>query len=357
MTDTTGGRVLVDLAQLRAECRKILEIAKAFSSLSGMVSLKNIGPNNEQTIKTAGREDLNRYRKKLSDNNAAIRSFLGATKSDETYLRIWDDALRKNYEYIYFPKMHIESLFSNMGRIAPNWNALPAHTLIKRYLKSAKADVIWAIWPEADIYSDIAVLWNLSFDLYAQLKAEFNHQKNREYSALVKALILNAYHFLEAFLNAAALNFWYHNRTRLDSSTLRLLLEWDEKKQQRAHLSLREKLLKYPRIIGGTSEPIFTEAHEDFQFITSIAMRMRHAQSHPSLRPDMAAGGIIDPAPLLEGSNIALAERAVDSAIRIAKEIAQVCYADQRWLYWLQERSAETGRFLTEETPKIFEVL
>jgi hypothetical protein len=308
--------------------------------------LQRSGAETEAAIDSADVRNLRQNKKKMEQNIATLRSFLGATEPDETYAVIRREALAEGWDYVILPKWKIEELFPRLSRYVPAWNRLPLHTLVYVYLEPREPGPTRVMWLEENTHSDMAALWNQSLASYGAAKTEVQQSgpygpRSREHVALVRLTIQAAYHFVEAFLNGAAFNFWYANKERLDRDVCTMLLEWDEVKARRAHLSLREKLLKYPRIISGAPPPLFTDHDDDFQFMTSTVMRIRHAHSHLSPRPDGASGGVVDLAPFLESTDIEVAERAVE----LAKRIAEACYRERGWLYWLRERSKDTRTF------------
>jgi hypothetical protein len=74
-------------------------------------------------------------------------------------------------------------------------------------------------------------------------------------NALRRAVLVTALHFVEAYLNGLAFDHLARNATSLDEKTKALLSERREGGTGRKYLSLREKALKYPRIVMGLDHP------------------------------------------------------------------------------------------------------
>lgn len=343
---------------LRAECLRYLETVKALAMVSfGVIMPQRSGAETEAAIESADVRSLRRYKKKMEQNITTLRSILGATEPDESYAVIRREALAEGWDYVILPKWHIDELFPKLPRYAPAWNRLPLQTWAHVHLEPREPTPTRVMWLEENAHSDMAALWNQSLASYGPARAEMQESgpfgpRSREHAALVRLTIQAAYHFVEAFLNGAAFNFWYANKERLDPGVCTMLLEWDEVRARRAHLSLREKLLKYPRIISGAPIPLFTDHDDNFQFMTSTVMRIRHTHSHLSPRPDGAAGSVVDLAPFFESTDMDVAGRAVDAAVSLAKRIAESCYRERGWLYWLRERSTDTRTFQWDNKPR-----
>lgn len=196
---------------------------------------------------------------------------------------------------------------------------------------------------EASLFEDLAALFNLASGypftgFPAQPKKDIKAQ-----NALLRATVLAALHFVEAFVNGEATEYLMTTSTTLDERTRDTLMDWDSARGRPRYLSLSEKVLQYQRIILNVEHaPLQTSNCHELLTLLDIAKRTRDALAHPSavLRPDTMT-------PEKEMAILSLTPdevaRVVDAAIIFVRRFGGALHSDRTY-WWLHERGAD-GRF------------
>ncbi len=160
---------------------------------------------------------------------------------------------------------------------------LPRHATI---MISWSGTVEWGVL-EAKVFEDMAALSNLAERaiLCANSKNEI-----KAAGALYRAAALQAVNLVEAYINGVALDYYYANHTKLDEKTKGSLLDWDFQRDRPRYLSLRDKLLQYPRLVLGlTHSPLQESNCPELQFVVGAAKDLRDSLAHPA--PDWTEKG------------------------------------------------------------------
>ncbi|MGH9448589.1 MAG: hypothetical protein ACRD3O_23165, partial [Terriglobia bacterium] len=163
----------------------------------------------------------------------------------------------------------------------------------------------------------------------------------------VRSAVLSAFYFVEAYLNGLAFNFTLHCRPDLSQDKQDKLLESDSKTGRERWLSLRSKMLEYPKIILDRRDPPLMEQNcQEMKLLIEEAKELRDSIVHQSPRPEV---GSDDFGKLKQFSSIQLAHatRIVDATVSYVMKLNQLLGRHGINLSWLKERGAD-GKFPQE---------
>jgi hypothetical protein len=250
------------------------------------------------------------------------------------------------------------------ARGVPEHEVLWAHVILLTRLLSAYDDQTWPPhaqimldphgteprWPqievrllEATLYEDMCVLFNLARrTLHSEAQQVGNTRLEKGQlktgGASCRATLTSAYYFLEGYLNGIAARYLVTHGESMEQETRDLLTEWDSKKKRPRWLPVREKILKFTRIVSGQAQsPIQENNCAELEVLTKTAKQLRDSIVHASPLPDH-----ITRVPEKERAvfNVTLqdAERVVDAAIGFVRKIEIAVYGSDKLLHWLEAR-------------------
>jgi hypothetical protein len=251
-------------------------------------------------------------------------------------------------EVAYIRKSWISELFSDYGKVFPQFDKFPPHgfLLIPTEGESPAGRVDWFLL-EAKLFEDMCGLFNQHRDRSQRLPSRRGLLLPVKYlDALWVATVSVAFYFAEAYLNGLAVDYLFENRARIAPETAGMLVEWDMQKNRRRYLSLREKALQYPKIILGLAAPPLQESNcPELAFVCDRAKRLRDAVAHPSPIPDFNANATSPTKEeiLLRRDSDEL-ELVVDNVVCLVRKLELLLAGDTARVPWLLQRDA-TGFF------------
>jgi hypothetical protein len=247
------------------------------------------------------------------------------------------DALNANppRQDLLLPKYFLRQIFSHYERALPEFDSLPEHAHIAIRIG---ADIIPGEFGykilEAVLYEDLAALFNSAKRMRTQLSAKnISKETQKTHEALCRAAVTTACNFVEAYLNGIAFDYFLLNESNLDEKTKGILLDWDFKYNRTKYLSIREKALRYPRIVLGLSHPPLQESNcPELAFICDRAKVIRDSVTHPAPRK---GSQMLGPDKEQEVFIVAFGEveRAVDSAVGAVRKIEAVIRGNEQRLF------------------------
>ena len=201
---------------------------------------------------------LRRLLPQLREKVVELKTRYGAIASDSDIVNM--ARLVKEVEgnqVALVPKYILETVFTNYRAVVKDFDSLPAHTRIGVYPGRfrAKQGTIELYLLEASLFEDMCSLNNM---LVAFPRPEKKVDTKR-YFAVARSLIDAAFRFMEAYLNGIAFDFHVRKHAELSVRDRDALSEWDSATNRTRYVSFRNKLIKYPQIIGGFKEPPLTE--------------------------------------------------------------------------------------------------
>ena len=231
-------------------------------------------------------------------------------------------------------KFVLREYFAQCERAFPGFAKLPLHAAfgIDIYSNWSPGMVQWYLL-EASLYEDLAFLWNIAATETARIEQLGPTSKELKHSAaLVRAAAKAAFNLLEGYLNGLAFDILLSVQT--SSEEQKKLTEWDESRGRAVHLTLRDKVLQYPKIALAVAHPPIQESSSPaLCAVLEAEQHVRHALIHPG-------PSFVQPKEFREKAfyDLSLAEvaRLCDSIISLVLEVSAVvgpAYGDvARWL-------------------------
>ncbi len=240
--------------------------------------------------------------------------------------------------YLLVPKYQLSRAFRHYEKALPIFPKLPLHARIGidvgTIRETTREMEIFQL--EASLFEDMAVLWNEAFRADAVAgRADSTKIQVKLAGASLRAVVKAVFNLLEGYLNGLACDILLkqtvtpEERTKLD--------EWDAARDRPRFLSLRDKVLQYPRIAIGLEHPPLQEnSLPCMRRVLELEIALRHALIHP--RPQVYA---TNPATFREATFFELSIDRVaalcDDVIELILKIADVVgpdYGDvSLWLF------------------------
>jgi hypothetical protein len=277
----------------------------------------------------------------------AVKEF-GLRGDVEEFAKAFKENSRKELGIMLQPKFAIDQMFSNYTDGWVDWRSYPPHLLV--YLdytaeSHRPQQFDWRL-AETSLYEDMCIAYNLALDsanLASTGAVKIPHKKLTEFC--VRSAVLNAFYFVEAYMNGIAFDFWIRNAKNIADDDAEALLEWDSKGNREKWLNFKDKLYRYPRIIMGTKHPPLTESNSaEVKLLLTKAKEVRDSIVHQSPKVDLNTG--------LAGQKLTSfmhlrpndATEVVDAAVSLVAKLNALLGKNGIKLDWLVPRDP-TGRF------------
>lgn len=180
-------------------------------------------------------------------------------------------------------KYHLLRLFQRYERALPAFPKLPLHARVGIDILNIRESTseMEVFQLEASLFEDMADLLNEAVRS-GEVAVGPNSSKvqSKHAGACMRAAAKAAFNLLEGYLNGLAGDIIL---VRTVSPRDRAkLTEWDEERQRPIFLSLREKLLQYPKIATGREHPVLqANSCRAMERVLRLERRLRHALIHP----------------------------------------------------------------------------
>lgn len=180
-------------------------------------------------------------------------------------------------------KYELRKLFTRYENALPAFEKLPPHARVgidcKGIRHSAKSMEVF--WLEAALFEDMAAQWNEAVvaDNRAA-KPESTKQELKHAHSCTRSAAKGAFNLLEGYINGVAGDILLLQHVSDEERTL--LEEWDTLKKRPRFVTLRDKLLQYPRIASGAKHaPIQETSSGAMRRVLDLEKQLRHALIHP----------------------------------------------------------------------------
>jgi len=213
---------------------------------------------------TAHARDLRNTRDTLHENIVTLAKTLQLKENPKKFAEWFMKNSRNELGQLQLPKFVIDyRFFGNFGGDDKEWRKYPHHAYIALDFEGAfRAGYPEYYLPEVALYEDMCASFNLAME-----SQDFRTQRpvvkvdiKRHYLYL-RAAVLSAFYFVEAYLNGLAFDYWWDNRKRLSTEESDILTEWNSVKATPQWRNFRTKALQYPRLIVGSKHPPLTETN------------------------------------------------------------------------------------------------
>jgi hypothetical protein len=303
-----------------------------------------------QRASKASDKELERLLAEVRANSKRLRADTGATMPAEFYRTVLESPAAQSYPFVYVPRWILRQWFERIEDLFPDLRNLPEHARISIDLRGQldqSAPSEFKIL-EVVLYEDMALHFNRARDLVEAVPlAEFtmvNRIRGKDRLASMRAAVASAFYMVEAYANGLAFECVLHNTARLTSKERTLLTEWDADKQRQRFISLKDKLVQYPRILKGVAHPQLTEANcPSLAFIVAEAKQLRDAVVHANPMFDVATD-IPERELAFLGMEMRHCEEVVDNAIALLRALESSIRGNLERLWWLQLRT-DDGKF------------
>ena len=200
---------------------------------------------------------------------------------------------------------------------------------------------------EAAIYEDMASLWNLIHERANAEHVDTLLRERKTLLALCRAAVAAAVHFVEAYLNGLAFDHLASHENDVSDDDRSALFEWDFKKTGSRFLSLREKVLRYQRIILNVQHaPVQPSNCAELATLLGIVEGIRNPLAHPG--PHISPrSGLPDKELAIFDITVATVREAVDVAIAAVRRLEEAVHGNLLAVDWLRSRTSE-GTFPPE---------
>jgi hypothetical protein len=227
-------------------------------------------------------EGLEIAEKKIDSAYQEFKTLYGVIGTDEKMIEYATGAfLAGENRCMMLPKYFIKTLFTNYSHVNSKFSYLPEHALIaiEPGLNREKQGEFEVFEIESSLFEDMCALYNE----YVKKEVVIGIKKtNKAKDALMRATLIAAFNLLESYLNGIAFDYYLENKSKLSEENIEKLTE-KKKDGKSRYLSLRDKIINYPRIILSAVHPIFDETNcIEAKRIIQIAKEYRDSIVHPS---------------------------------------------------------------------------
>jgi hypothetical protein len=334
-------------SKLRARAIELARTAYSISLLRGAVTREERQRHREtvRKISAAVKYDLRDYVRRCEERLAEERQRYGINCANALFLHFLDE-----FETRPDPKRYPMLAKYDLDKVFPKnspYRGLPDHAKI--YIRDdrpsgVRGKVDWFVL-EIAIYEEMCALFNLTRRDYRLSGGTGTSRiKIKTAQALYHSAASMAYYFIEAYLNNLAFSIIL-TRDNLSPKDYSLLAEWDGVKKREKPLSLREKVLQYPRIARAAPHPPIQESNcPELKFLLESAKSIRDAVAHPTARPKQGNHFSDKEFAFLTIGEKEL-EAIVDNAISLVRRVETETRGERRaGLIWLRDRD-ESGLF------------
>lgn len=328
------------IEKLRKKVRRLYDEYEAILILTNNVTAsgKKAFEYSKEAIGKCTRHQLQKLLAKIQEEIVDLRQYYGAKVSNEILLELAADVKQGKWETIkWVPKYEMYDVFARYDRVVPDLKNLPEHTYIglDPGVFRGQQRTVELFLVEAKAFEDMCGLFNVCKDRYSKMDMRRDSKMGvKTVGALCRATLNSAFYFIEAYLNGIAFDFVKKNEKGLDAEIKGTLMDWDFRRNRPRYLSLRDKILRYPRIILGVEHPPLQESNSpEVRIITDKLKKLRDLIAHPSARAaDLSVFFSFD---------IAELEEIVDSAISLVRRIEAMVGTNNSRCGWLYNRNQD----------------
>lgn len=247
---------------------------------------------------------------------------------------------------LFVRKSLFNELFAHPERTYKPFESVPAHAMVLAHLTKPDRHIPPEVFDwksvEATLFEDMCSLFNLATDKNERAGAPLHGLRaKKEFDALLRAATSTTLYFVEAYLNGLAYDHYFTKKDKLDEDSKKKLTEWDEKRSRPSYLSLREKLLQYPRIILGQQHPPLNESNcPEISFLCGRAKLLRDSIVHASPQPDQVT---LEPfkETILFNPDFGEVQKLVDNAVSLVRKVELAVQGSDAHLSWMQDRGPD----------------
>ena len=298
-----------------------------------------------ECLDACDRKTLETFIQRTEKDIEGLRKHYGIKVSNSELMEVVDWARNQRGNFLpLFPKHVWRQMFDNYERVMPDFAQLPEHADIAIPISNQAGPGKVAFYLlEAILYEDMASTFNLAKEHQIRIDQEDPLKAHKMLGALCRGTVAAAFYFVESYLNGIAFDYYMLHESSLGQQAKGTLLEWDFGKNRAKHLSLRDKILQYPKLILGKTDPPLQESNcPEMAFIIEKSKILRDAIVHaaPRLKSDFPTSPDKRQQVYLIGFNDA--EATMDNAVGLVRKIETAIHGNDRRLSWLYERTPDS---------------
>ena len=303
---------------------------------------------------TAPARTLRQFRDLLESNLRNAKKRLPCRPRLEDLQRLAD---RFQGKYAYVPKYFLERLSDDFSHVIPNWQSMPAQTLIGFDFAGEYDQIGFEYFlSEIAFYEDMCLAYNQAVQSqYEPSGGSVDKVRRKTHQFYLRTAVLSTFYMVEAHLNGVAFDFLLRTKgtRKVSEEETDKLWEWETKKNREKWVSFRDKILQYPKIILGLKDPPLTESNcEEVRVLTEEAKVLRDSLVHNSPKLDFELVEdkqrvVMPKIQSIFELNLDKATRVVDTSLRLVKKLNSILGAHAPNLDCLHER-ASSGLFPEE---------
>ena len=245
-----------------------------------------------QNIEQMPTTELRKWAKSFDSTlNWAIKHYgvVGSLEELEEPIRLdFPDDRYMGWGLRFISKAYLCELFQHYENALPVFPKLPPHGRVGLdvYAIGNTKGTMETFQLEASLFEDMAALWNTALASSSKNRDSKSTPFDRKLAikntaALGRAAAKAAFNLLEGYLNGLALDILLTQS--VSDENRRILSEWDEERKRSLSLSLRDKILQYPKIaIGRDHPPIQESSTPAMKLVLNLERQVRHALIHPT---------------------------------------------------------------------------
>lgn len=318
------------LSGVRLRLQRSLREYRAIRVLANQLSLEDRG-RLDATIQSVSRMSVRAARERLqvvAEELREVRSKIGVKVplavlesfslperlARAGKLRDWSGATPIDPALVWFPKYVLARLFSRYEATFPDFEKLPPHAQIGINVHGIETQGSVEVYLlEASLFEDMAMLFNISREPFEEANP-IDKLKWKRRASLRRSAVKAIFNLLEGYINGIA---WDVLLTRSVSAKEETLLqEWDSSIDRYKPLSLRDKLLKYPRLAIQAEVPPIDEGRcPAMGEVLNAETALRHSLIHPTPRVERWEGD----------TDREFAFRAIGESDRAAAQLDALC--------------------------------
>jgi hypothetical protein len=337
--------------RLRDQLSKLIDEYEAMLVLLAKVdlSVKEKLQTERDMLPLANKRQLQVGIQKFSATINRIRRATGATQPIGRYTSILSRSPYLEGRVRSIPAYLALVFFSKYPRVAEALERyeLPAHAMIELDCSDQyhRSEVYEYRLPEAMLFEDMCCFWNESCTLNeAASRPDSKKYELKRLIAFHRAAVSSAFYMVEAFCNGIALEVVLSRRDELSEREFQMVTEWDTKNSRPKYITMRDKIIHYPRLLMAAASPLIQENNSpELSYFLSSAKQLRDAIVHANPAPDYETFELPDKTRMLESLDHEECAKVVDCAIAVIDQIGTVT-GRRKAAFWLQNR-LEDGPF------------
>lgn len=193
---------------------------------------------------------------------------------------------------------------------------------------------------EAMLFEDMCSFWNEACVILTTDKLHSKKRNIKRLHSCYRAAVSSTFYMVEAYCNGIANEVMLTRSDELTEKERQLLTGWDAKQDRSRYLTVRDKLLQYPRLfLRALAPPIQENNSAELAYFLSRAKEFRDAIVHANPAHDYKTLGP-KKTQTFENLNHAECAKVVDCSISVVDQVV-TAIGRRKAAFWLQKRRSD----------------